>query len=70
LGQAGLVSGAVFSDLEGDGFPELVLACECGLLRISPSSGSPSWSFWRPEARWLAMMSLGLSPAGLPERDG
>src|SRR5205823_2361815 len=24
----GLVSGAVFSDLDGDGFPELILACE------------------------------------------
>ncbi len=31
---AGLVSGAVFSDLTGDGWPELILACEWGPLRI------------------------------------
>ncbi|MBU6398720.1 MAG: VCBS repeat-containing protein, partial [Verrucomicrobia bacterium] len=30
----GLVSGAVFSDLDGDGYPELILACEWGPIRI------------------------------------
>ncbi len=30
----GLVSGAVFSDLNDDGYPELLLACEWGPLRI------------------------------------
>jgi hypothetical protein len=30
----GLVSGAVFSDLDGDGTPELILACEWGPLRV------------------------------------
>jgi hypothetical protein len=30
----GLVSGAVFSDLDGDGFPELLLACEWGPIRV------------------------------------
>ena len=30
----GMVSGAVWSDLEGDGWPDLVLACEWGPLRI------------------------------------
>ncbi len=34
LDQVGLVSGAVFSDLDGDGFPELILACEWGPLKI------------------------------------
>ncbi len=34
LKNAGLVSGAVFSDLTGDGFPELILACEWGPVRI------------------------------------
>jgi hypothetical protein len=34
LTNAGLVSGAVFSDLTGDGFPELILACEWGPVRI------------------------------------
>jgi hypothetical protein len=34
LTHAGLVTGAVFSDLDGDGFPELILACEWGPVRI------------------------------------
>ncbi|MCS1409322.1 MAG: hypothetical protein M2R45_02502 [Verrucomicrobia subdivision 3 bacterium] len=34
LRQVGLVSGAVWSDLRGDGFPELILACEWGPVRI------------------------------------
>ena len=34
LSKVGLVTGAVFSDLDGDGFPELVLACEWGPVRV------------------------------------
>jgi hypothetical protein len=34
LKDAGLVSGAVWTDLTGDGYPELVLACEWGPLRV------------------------------------
>jgi hypothetical protein len=34
LRQVGMVSGAVFSDLDGDGYPELILACEWGPVRI------------------------------------
>ena len=34
LRQVGLVSGAVWSDLDGDGYPELILACEWGPLRV------------------------------------
>ncbi|HEY2953031.1 MAG TPA: FG-GAP-like repeat-containing protein, partial [Verrucomicrobiae bacterium] len=30
----GLVSGALFSDLDGDGFPELILTCEWGPVRV------------------------------------
>ena len=30
----GMVSGAIWSDLKGDGFPDLVLACEWGPIRI------------------------------------
>ena len=34
LANAGLVNGAVWSDIDGDGFPELILACEWGPIRI------------------------------------
>jgi hypothetical protein len=34
LEAVGLVNGAVFSDLTGDGYPELILACEWGPLKI------------------------------------
>ena len=34
LEKVGLVSGAVFGDLDGDGWPELILACEWGPLRV------------------------------------
>jgi hypothetical protein len=34
LGLTGMVSGCVFSDLDGDGDPDLVLACEWGSVRI------------------------------------
>ena len=34
LEKVGLVSGAVWSDLDDDGFPELILACEWGPIRV------------------------------------
>ncbi|MGD0536455.1 MAG: VCBS repeat-containing protein [Verrucomicrobiota bacterium] len=34
LAEVGLVSGAVWSDLDGNGWPELVLACEWGPIRV------------------------------------
>jgi hypothetical protein len=34
LEHVGLVSSAIWSDLDGDGFPELILACEWGPIRI------------------------------------
>src|SRR5262249_6744237 len=34
LAKAGLVTGAIFTDLDGDGYPELILACEWGPMQI------------------------------------
>jgi len=39
LENAGLVSGAVFSDLDADGDPDLILACEWGPLKIFRNDG-------------------------------
>jgi hypothetical protein len=34
LEKVGLVNGAVWSDLDGDGYPELILACQWGPIRV------------------------------------
>ena len=34
LEKVGLVNGSVWSDLDGDGYPELILACEWGPIRV------------------------------------
>jgi enediyne biosynthesis protein E4 len=39
LAEVGLVSGAVWSDLDNDGWPELVLACEWGPIRVFHNDG-------------------------------
>lgn len=38
LADVGMVSGAVWSDLDGDAFPELILACEWGPVRVFKNS--------------------------------
>jgi hypothetical protein len=43
----GLVSGAVWTDLDGDGYAELVLACEWGPVRVFKNNGSQ----WRETTR-------------------
>jgi len=56
LEKAGLVSGAVFSDLDGDGFPELILACEWGPLRIFQNQRG-KLSAWDAPIDWPAARS-------------
>jgi len=39
LAGVGLVSGAVWTDLDGDGYPELVVACEWGPVKVFANHG-------------------------------
>jgi hypothetical protein len=50
LASVGLVSGAVWSDLNGDGFAELILACEWGPIRIFQNDRGQLKSFDPPLA--------------------
>ena len=47
----GMVSGAVFSDLEGDGFPELIVTSDWGPIRILRNSKG-QWTPWDPPLAW------------------
>jgi hypothetical protein len=49
----GLVSGAIFTDLTGDGFPELVLASEWAPVRVFLNEGG-HLKAWDPELVWPA----------------
>ena len=48
----GMVSGAVWTDLEGDGYPELVLACEWGPVKIWRNHGGHLQA-WDPPLEWV-----------------
>jgi hypothetical protein len=50
LARIGLVSGAVWSDLDGDGFPELILACDWGPIKIFRNDHG-TLTAWNPEIR-------------------
>jgi len=66
LEKIGLVSGAVWSDLDGDGFPELILACEWGPIRIFHNNhgNSPKPTLLFPQLSTLNPQLSTLSPAG------
>jgi len=53
LANAGLVSGAVWTDLAGDGLPDLVLAVEWGPIRILRNDGG-RLADWNPPVRGSA----------------
>src|SRR5436190_6769744 len=63
LDRVGLVSGAVLSDLDGDGFPELVLACEWGPLRIFKNARGKL-------VPWDAPVTLNSQPSTLNQLTG
>jgi hypothetical protein len=51
LASAGMVSGAVFSDLDADGFAELILACDWGPIRIFRNDRG-RLTEWNPRLIW------------------
>jgi hypothetical protein len=59
----GLVSGALFSDLDGDGKPELVLACEWGPVRIFKNEGSKL-------VEWDAPVTINHQPSTINQMSG
>ena len=60
-GDLGLVSGAVFSDLTGDGRPELLLACEWGPLRLFRLDAGTLVA-WDPPLQGAALPALTSAP--------
>ncbi|MCC7376127.1 MAG: hypothetical protein IT581_15825 [Verrucomicrobiales bacterium] len=40
----GLVNGAVFTDLNADRWPDLVVACDWGPLRLFKNNGADRWT--------------------------
>jgi enediyne biosynthesis protein E4 len=56
LQNAGMVSAALWSDLDGDGFPELILACEWGSPRILRNDHG-KLSSWNPRITGAALDS-------------
>jgi hypothetical protein len=65
----GLVSGAVFSDLDGDGRLELVLACEWGPVRVFRNEGGRLVP-WNPPLSWPAGLTLNPQPSTLNQLTG
>jgi hypothetical protein len=61
LNRIGLVSGALFTDLTGDGWPELVLACEWGPLRLFRNERG-RLTDWNPRLRWTDTPPPGVAP--------
>jgi hypothetical protein len=53
----GVIKGAVFADLDGDGFPELILACEWGPLRVFANHHG---KFVEATAEWGLSQETGL----------
>ena len=69
LERIGLVSGAVFSDLSGTGFPDLALACEWGPIRILRTQRG-KLTDWDPPLSWPGTTAGETHPARLSQLTG
>ncbi|MBI4658632.1 MAG: VCBS repeat-containing protein [Verrucomicrobia bacterium] len=69
LDGVGLVSGAMFSDLNGDGFPELILACDWGPIRLFRNDAG-RLAAWDPDLIWPDPLSLNPQPSTLNSLTG
>lgn len=73
LRQIGLVSGAVFSDVDGDGDPDLVLALEWGPVRLLENDGgrftdaTDDWGLGTITGRWNGIATGDFNGDGRPD---
>ena len=69
----GMAKGVVWSDLTGDGFPELIIGTEWGPIRVFENrSGSlfdvtESWGFMSYKGLWNGIVTADLDGNGLPD---
>jgi enediyne biosynthesis protein E4 len=69
LDKVGMVSGAVFSDLDGDGYPELILACDWGPIRVFRNRQG-KLAAWDVPLTWPYATDTGSRPATLSQLIG
>ena len=73
LREIGLVSGAVFSDVDGDGDPDLLLALEWGPVRLLENDGgrfsdaTDAWGLGAHTGRWNGIATGDFNADGRPD---
>jgi hypothetical protein len=73
LEEVGMVSGAVFSDVDGDGDPDLILALEWGTVRLLVNEGgrltdrTDAWGLAELEGRWNGIATGDFDSDGRPD---
>ncbi len=73
LENVGLVSGAVWSDLDGDGLPELILACQWGPVRVFKNRAgqlkeiTAEWGLDKYTGWWNSVTTGDLDGDGRPD---